>query len=132
MAADGNCNVAVAKRIQHRKKAFTGHAEDMLDAVDQKLLHKRCGGGSARCVLMHRRFFQLWSSDSLTPWRDVKVRTTQIQCGSGRRGARSRASEYPRSHRCRCRKFGDTESVEWPLSFTNQPESSVATHNRLL
>ena len=53
MTADGNRNAAVSKRIQNRKKAFTGNAEDMLDAVDQELLDKRCSGGSARCGLVH-------------------------------------------------------------------------------
>ena len=58
MTTDGNRNATVSKRIQNRKKAFTRNAEDMLDAVDQELLDKRCGSGSARCGLVHKWSFQ--------------------------------------------------------------------------
>ena len=53
MTADRDCDAAVAKRVQHREKAFAGHAEDMLDAVDHELIDKRCGGGSVRGWLVH-------------------------------------------------------------------------------
>jgi hypothetical protein len=53
MTANGNGDAAVAKRIQNRKKALTGNAEDMLDAIDQELIDQRCGSGSARYGLVH-------------------------------------------------------------------------------
>jgi hypothetical protein len=54
MAADGNKNAAVAQCIQHRKEAFAGNAEHVLDAVDDELLDQRCGSGSAGDGLVHQ------------------------------------------------------------------------------
>jgi hypothetical protein len=46
MTANGNGDAAIAKRVQNRKKALAGNAEDMLDAIYQELIDQRRGTGS--------------------------------------------------------------------------------------
>jgi hypothetical protein len=58
----------------------------MLDAVDQELLDERCGGGSARCGLVHEGSFQF----AVTGPVDVAIDAVSCLTFSNRRMASKR------------------------------------------
>ena len=88
VTADGHGDAAVAQRIQHGEKTLAGNAEHMLDAVDHELLDQRRGGGSARCVLVHRISLRIVLRPSLTRWQRVQgpYSTSSVSVRSARRG----------------------------------------------
>ena len=56
VAAHGDGDVAVVKRIEHGEIAFAGHAEGVLDAVDDQLVDQHLGGGTQIILGFHMTF----------------------------------------------------------------------------
>ncbi len=56
MAAHGDGDVAVVKRIEHGEIALAGHAEDVADTVDDQLVDQHLGGGAQIVLGFHVSF----------------------------------------------------------------------------
>ena len=56
VAAHGDGDVAIVKRIEHGEIAFARHAEGVLDAVDDQLVDQHLGGGTQIVLGFHVTF----------------------------------------------------------------------------
>ena len=56
MAAHGDGDIAVVKRIEHGEIALAGHAEGVADTVDDQLVDQHLGGGAQIVLGFHVRF----------------------------------------------------------------------------
>jgi hypothetical protein len=56
IAADGQFDVAVDKRIKRREVALAGHAKDVTHAVDAQLSDENLGGGAIVILAAHHSF----------------------------------------------------------------------------
>ena len=56
LAADGDLDVAVVKRVEHGEIALAGHAEHVADALDDQLVDQHLGGGAQIVLGFHGRF----------------------------------------------------------------------------
>ena len=60
LAADGDGDIAIVKRVERGEIAFTGDAEDMADAIHQQLIDQHFAAAAHVVLATHRcpsRFF---------------------------------------------------------------------------
>ena len=75
LAADGDGEIGVVERIEHRQIALARHAEDVAHAVDVQLVDQNLGGGAHIVLGAHGRLLGTALNPGgvrgVLPWRSI-------------------------------------------------------------